>query len=272
MGPIACRAVVDPHELMEVATTLARRAGEILRDGLNRPRLSVSTKSSGTDMVTEMDRAAETLIVEGLLEARPDDALLGEEGAERPGTTGVRWVVDPLDGTTNYVYRLPGFAVSIAAEVRGLVVAGVVYDVVHDELFAATLGGGATRNGTAVQASVATELSSALIATGFSYDPARRQRQAAVLVEVLPAVRDIRRFGAAAVDLCWVACGRLDGYYERGLAPWDLAAGGLIATEAGATVCSFEGGPATAAGVIAAGPAIAPALRRLLATTGATEA
>jgi myo-inositol-1(or 4)-monophosphatase len=162
--------------------------------------------------------------------------------------------------------------VSIAAEHAGEVVAGVVLDVVRGELFAAIRGGGATRDGNPIRASAATELATALIATGFSYEADRRARQAAVLVEVLPRVRDIRRFGAAAVDLCSVACGRVDGYYERGLAPWDLAAGGLIATEAGAAVTDFDGGPATAGAVVAAGAGIASDLLDLLVASGVAQA
>jgi myo-inositol-1(or 4)-monophosphatase len=244
----------------------------LLRDGLDRQRATVDTKSTRTDMVTEMDRAAEALIVRELLGARPDDGMLGEEGTDRPGTSGVRWIVDPLDGTTNYLYALPGFAVSIAAEVDGSVRAGVVYDVVHDELFAATTGGGATRNDAPIVASDQHELPLALIATGFAYDAARRAAQAAALVHVLPHVRDVRRFGAAAVDLCSVACGRVDAYYERGLAVWDLAAGGLIASEAGAIVTSFDGGPAEAGTVVAAAPGIAEDLRALLRSAGAADA
>jgi myo-inositol-1(or 4)-monophosphatase len=264
--------MVDPEALCELAESTARATGALLLAGLNEVRTDVSTKSSGTDMVSEMDRAAEALIVDRLLGARPDDGMVGEEGTDLPGTSGVRWIVDPLDGTTNYLYGLAGFGVSIAAEHDAEVVAGVVLDVVRDELFAATRGGGATRDGTPIRASAASVLATALIATGFSYDAERRARQAAVLVAVLPRVRDIRRFGAAAVDLCSVACGRVDGYYERGLAPWDLAAGGLIATEAGAHVTDFAGGTATAGAVIATAPGIATAFRELLATAGAAEA
>ncbi len=263
---------MDAIELCRLAEAVARDTGTLLHDALDRARLDVGTKSSGTDMVTEMDRAAEARIVEGLLGARPDDGLLGEEGTDRPGTSGVRWVVDPLDGTTNYLYGLPGFAVSIAAEVDGEVVAGVVLDVVREELFAATLGGGATRDGAPIRSSAATELPLALMATGFSYDAERRRRQAAVLVEVLPNIRDVRRSGAAAVDLCSVACGRVDGFWEKGLAPWDLAAGGLIAAEAGAVVTDFEGGPAVAGAVVAAAPGIAGPLRDLLFRAGAPDA
>jgi myo-inositol-1(or 4)-monophosphatase len=264
--------MVDADALCRLATAVAEETAALLRDGLGRTRLEVHTKSTGTDMVTEMDRAAEALIVERLLGARPDDGLLGEEGTDRPGTSGVRWVFDPLDGTTNYLYELPGFAVSIAAELDGRVVAGVVHDVVRDEGFAATLGGGATRDGVAIGVSDASDLGLALVATGFSYDPARRARQADVLTHVLPVVRDIRRFGAAAVDLCSVACGRVDAYYERGLAPWDLAAGGLIAAEAGAIVSDFAGDLPSFDGVLAAAPGIADALRTLVADAGAASA
>jgi myo-inositol-1(or 4)-monophosphatase len=263
---------LDPTALRDLAAAVARETGALLRDGLAHQRVSVDTKTTRTDMVTEMDRAAEARIVERLLGARPDDGMLGEEGTDQPGTSGVRWIVDPLDGTTNYLYGLPGFAVSIAAEVEGVVVAGVVHDVVHDELFAATRDGGATRDIAPIRASHQRDLSLALVGTGFSYDAARRAAQAAALVHVLPRVRDVRRFGAAAVDLCWVACGRLDAYYERGLAPWDLAAGELIASEAGALVTDFAGRPAVAGSVVAATPAIAEDLRALLLEAGAHDA
>jgi myo-inositol-1(or 4)-monophosphatase len=263
---------MDRTELRLLAEAIAREAGALLRDGLDRARLHVGTKSTGTDMVTEMDRAAEARIVERLLEARPDDGILGEEGTDRTGTSGVRWIVDPLDGTTNYLYGLPGFNVSIAAEVDGAVVAGAVLDVIRGELFAATLGGGATRDGAPIRHSGASDLALALVATGFSYDSDRRRKQAQVLVEVLPRVRDVRRFGAAAVDLCSVACGRVDGYYEKGLAPWDLAAGGLIAAEAGATVTDVAGGAPLAGAVVAAAPGVHEALRALLERSGAADA
>lgn len=263
--------MVDPVELRVLAESAARAAGALLLAGLDAPRTDVQTKSTGTDMVSEMDRAAEACIVERLLGARPDDGMVGEEGTDLRGTSGVLWVVDPLDGTTNYLYGLAGFGVSIAAEVDGVVVAGVVFDVVRGNLFAATLGGGATRDDIPIRASSATDLGTALVATGFSYEAERRARQAAVLVEVLPRVRDIRRFGAAAVDLCSVACGRVDAYYERGLARWDLAAGGLIATEAGAVVTGFDGGPAVAGSVVAAAPGIAGSLRELVVRAGAAQ-
>ena len=265
-------AVPSPRELLALAQDAARAAGALLLDGLDRVRVDVQTKSTATDMVSEMDRAAEALIVERLLGARPDDGMLGEEGTDRPGSSGVRWVVDPLDGTTNYLYGLTGFGVSVAAEVDGEVVAGAVLDVVRNELFAAIAGGGATLDDRPIQVSAARELPTSLLATGFSYDPARRRRQAEALVEILPEVRDIRRFGAAAVDLCSVACGRVDGYFERGLARWDLAAGGLIAAEAGAVVTDFHGGQAVPDAVVAAAPGIAEDLRSLLVAAGAHAA
>jgi myo-inositol-1(or 4)-monophosphatase len=266
--------VTDPDldELRTLAEHTARAAGGLLRRGLDRARAEVSTKSTGTDMVTEIDRASEVLITQRLRGMRPDDGVLGEEGVDIAGTSGVRWVVDPLDGTTNYLYGFPGFNVSIAAEVDGQAAVGVVYDVVRDELFSAIRGRGATREGQSIQPSGATDLAHVLLGTGFSYEPHRRRRQAEVLVEVLPRVRDIRRQGAAALDLCSVACGRLDAYYERGLAAWDLAAGGLIASEAGAIVTDFDGDPAGAGAVVAASPGIAGALRALLATTGVASA
>jgi len=262
----------DLDALRTLAEHTAREAGELLRRGLSQARAEVSTKSSGTDMVTEIDRASEVLITERLLGGRPDDAILGEEGVDIAGTSGVRWVVDPLDGTTNYLYGFPGFNVSIAAEIDEQAMVGVVYDVVRDELFSAVRRRGATRDGEPIRPTTAADLAHALVGTGFSYDPERRGEQARVLVDLLPRVRDVRRQGAAAVDLCSVACGRLDAYYERGLAPWDLAAGGLIATEAGAEVTDFDGSPARSGAVVAAAPGIAVALRELLATTAAARA
>jgi myo-inositol-1(or 4)-monophosphatase len=264
----------DPglRDLRALAERVARAAGRLLLEGSAVARLEVATKSTLTDMVTEMDRASERLIEDQLLAERPDDGILGEEGAARPGTSGVRWVVDPLDGTTNYLYGFPGFNVSIAAELDGVAVAGAVYDVVRDELFSAHRAGGATRDGSPIAPSPVTELAHALVGTGFSYDAERRRRQAEVLVSVLPRVRDIRRQGAAALDLCSVACGRLDAFYERGLARWDLAAGGLVATEAGAVLTELTGPPAGGDVVVAAAPGIASAVLDLLATTDVVTA
>lgn len=259
-------------ELLDLATALAAEAAALLVDGLDRARVHVSTKSTPTDMVTEMDRASERLIVDGIRSQRPHDGIVGEEGADVAGTSGVHWLIDPIDGTTNYLYGHPGFAVSIAAEVDGTVAVGVVHDALHRDVFRAVRGGGAARNGQSIHASRQVDVADALVGTGFSYDPARRRRQADVLTEVLPRVRDIRRMGAASVDLCSVACGRLDAYYERGLEPWDLAAGALIAQEAGAAVGDLRGGPASGEFVLAAAPEVFEPLRALLDAAGAGSA
>jgi myo-inositol-1(or 4)-monophosphatase len=225
------------------------RFGETARD--------VDVKTTSTDLVSAADRDAEALIQAGLREARPDDGLLAEEGGREVAASGRRWIVDPLDGTTNFLYGFPQWAVSIALE--GSV--GVVFDAVRDELFAATRGGGATLNGSALRVPEPPKLSTALIATGFGYDAERRDKQGQVLGRVVHRVRDIRRAGAAALDLCWLAAGRLDGYYERGLGAWDWAAARIIVEEAGGAVADLEPEPH---GLAAAHPDLLPALLDLL--------
>lgn len=261
--------MIDPNplELLTLAERLASEAAALVVDGLTRARSSVTTKSSATDMVTEMDRAAERVIVAGIRQERPADGIVGEEGTHNEGTSGVTWFVDPIDGTTNYVYGLPGFGVSIAARSGEQTVTAVVADPLHRDMYTAVLGRGAFRNGTEIACSRVERLGTALIGTGFSYDAHRRREQGSVLVQVLPLVRDIRRLGAAAVDLCLVASGRLDGFYERGLSPWDKAAGLLIATEAGARIDDRASGL-----TVVAAPGIFEALRDLLATAGADQA
>jgi len=212
-------------------------------------------------MVSDADREAEELIRDLLTAERPEDGILGEEGSQADGRSGRRWVVDPLDGTTNYLYRLPGWVVSIALEDGEGNAVGVVHDPLRAETFTAIRGAGAHLNGEEISVGGAEQLGSALIGTGFGYDSARRATQAQTLLRVLPAVRDLRRAGAAALDLCLVACGRLDGYYERGLQAWDWAAGSLIAREAGATVRPLAGEPF---GLLAAAPAIANDLSALV--------
>jgi myo-inositol-1(or 4)-monophosphatase len=259
---------VDLDRLVSLALEVAAEAGRMLLH--ERPRdLHVGTKSTPTDVVTVMDTRAERLLVERILAARPDDGFLGEEGASRPGTSGVRWVLDPLDGTVNYLYDLPIWAVSVAAEVDGEVQVGVVEVPVLGETYQAVRGGGATRNGTRVHASTCTRLDQALVATGFGYDASRRAHQGEVVARVLPVVRDIRRYGAASVDLCSLACGRVDGYFERGLKPWDLAAGSLVAAEAGAVVAGLNGAAASEELALAAGRGLFGALHELLAPLGA---
>ncbi|HEX2041644.1 MAG TPA: inositol monophosphatase family protein [Acidimicrobiales bacterium] len=257
----------DLDSLLDLASRLARDAGALLLEGRASARVdddNVATKTSPTDLVSDMDRASEKLLVEGLAQARPDDAILAEEGASREGSSGVRWVIDPLDGTINYLYGYPAWGVSIAAEVDGEGVVGVVYDPTRDELFSGVAGRGARCNDQTVRPSDATDLSQSLVATGFSYRPERRARQARMLATVLPAVRDIRRMGAATLDLCWVACGRVDAYYESGLQPWDLAAGAVIAAAAGARVEGLEGPVPQSGSVVAATPALVDPLRALL--------
>jgi myo-inositol-1(or 4)-monophosphatase len=262
---------VPPHdELLDLAVAAATAAGELLLGALHVARATVTTKSTATDMVTEMDHASEALLRERLLGARPGDGFLGEEGGESTGTSGLRWVVDPLDGTTNYLYAHPGFNVSVAAEDEHGAVVAVVVDPLQHEVFTATRGGGARRGATPCSCSDkgAADLATALCATGFAYDPSRRRLQAEVLAKVLPRVRDIRRMGAAAVDLCSVACGRVDAYWERGLGPWDLAAGSLIAAEAGARV----GGDAELGFTLAAPAGLFGPLHDLLVDAGASSA
>lgn len=221
------------------------------------PASGVAEKSSRTDMVSDADRDAEALIRDLLAAERPDDGLLGEEGSDVATANGRRWVVDPLDGTTNYLYRFPAWVVSVALEDGEGALVGVVHDPLHRETFTAERGKGARLNGTEIVVSGVANLDTALIGTGFGYSAERRARQAEVAATLLPQVRDIRRAGAAALDLCMVACGRLDGYYERGLNAWDWSAGSLIASEAGAAVRPLPGEPF---GLLAASPEIAEPL------------
>lgn len=218
-------------DLLALAVETATAAGALIAGSVV---TQIDTKSTKTDLVTQVDRASEALIVGALRAARPDDGILAEEGSADVGTSGVRWIIDPLDGTINFVYGFPAYAVAIAAEVNGEVVVGVVHDVVHGETFSARRGGGAFCNGVRLQVAGAESLAMALIGTGFSYDASRREVQGARAARLLPIVRDIRRSGSAALDQCWVAAGRLDGFYEGPLAPWDVAAARLIAAEAGA--------------------------------------
>ena len=248
--------MTDLDDLVHLAMAVAESAGDLLLERLGDVRTQVETKSSGTDMVSEVDTASEALVVAALRRARPNDGFLGEEGTEHTGTTGVRWVVDPLDGTTNYLYGYPAFAVSIAAEVNGAPGVGVVRDPLHAETWAAVRGGGAACNGRPLRVVGPPTLATALLGTGFAYVAERRAEQAARLVRVLPHVRDIRRSGSAALDLCWVAGGRLDAYYERGLQPWDWAGGSLVASEAGASVGTLDDGTAWAAAPQLAGPLV----------------
>ena len=277
----------EAESLLDLACEVAVAAGRLLIGSGGRPEV-VATKSSPTDVVTEADQAAEALIRGLIGEKRPGDRILGEEGGETgPGGTGgqggrsdVRWIVDPLDGTVNYLYGLPDWAVSVAAEVDGTVVAGAVFVPRRDELYSARLGHGAwlssgaldwrgedTGSPVRLACNRDVPLAQALVATGFGYAAGRRQVQGDVLRAVLPRVRDIRRGGSAAVDLCSVASGTVDAYYERGVNLWDIAAGSLIATEAGAAVTGLHGQPPGPSMTLAAPPPLLGDLHDLLAST-----
>lgn len=264
-----CRGIAD-----EVSTFLVeRRPSELDR----------SSKSSPTDVVTAMDTAAEHLVRDLLARRRPDDGMVGEEGTSRQGQSGITWIVDPIDGTTNYLYRIPSWAVSIAAVVDGRSVAGCVAAPQLQMTAFAARGEGAwwIRSGHLEPLTVSREhdLGKALVATGFGYTIPRRTRQGEIAAGLLPQVRDIRRNGAASLDLCWVAAGLLDAYYERGLYPWDFAAGALIVEEAGGTVVTLAGESIWPTGhgdgerdvIVAAGPGIESPLRRCLRALGAAD-
>lgn len=257
-------------ELVALACRLAVEAGDAALAGRREaslPAITPGTKSTATDLVTAYDRAAEAMIVAGIRAARPGDAIVGEEGTDHDGTSGVSWFVDPIDGTTNFVYDLPLWSTSVAAGDRDGMLVGAVYVPALGELFAATRGGGATLGGRPIRCSDRAELGLALVATGFAYDVARRRRQGEIVADVLGAVRDIRRLGSAAIDLCYVAAGRYDAYFETGLNAWDAAAGELIAREAGCRTGDHRGGPPVPAELLVATPAIFDDLQRLLAPT-----
>jgi myo-inositol-1(or 4)-monophosphatase len=248
----------------------ATLAGDFLLN--ERPAdLRVDFKSSRTDPVTEMDRAAEQMVVGHIRAVRPDDGFLGEEGANDPGRSGVRWIIDPLDGTVNYLYGLPLWGVSVAAEVDGVLHAGIVITPAQDEAFVGIRGVGSwrVRGGQAdrLTGSAVNEFELAMVSTGFGYDADRRRAQAEVLATLAPRIRDVRRFGSCVIDLTWLAMGRVDAYYERGVNLWDFAAGAVIAREAGILVTGLHGDEPTHDMIVAAPPALHGELRHLLATT-----
>jgi myo-inositol-1(or 4)-monophosphatase len=259
--------VVDQsaQELVVLASHVARRAAETARRMRTHGVREVTTKSTATDVVTAADKAVERQILADLRAARPGDAFLGEEFGGDSGSGPVRWIVDPIDGTVNYLYGLGQYAVSIAAEVDGHIVAGVVHNAATDDQWTATSGGGAWRDGRRLAGSGETDLAQALVGTGFGYDARRRHHQGAVLAGLIDRVRDIRRFGSAALDLAAAAEGRLDAFYEKGLQAWDLAAGGLIAREAGLLVTGLRGREAGVDMALAAPPALHGALHDRLA-------
>jgi len=255
------------RELEELAVAAAGAAGRFIVQDRPRGLGVLETKSSINDIVTEMDQQSEALLRAHLLGARPDDAILGEEDGASPGTSGITWVIDPIDGTVNYLYEIPAYCVSVAAVIgdaetagQWQPVAGAICNPLTNEIYSARVGGGARlrlgEGEAAIRVSSVEVLLQSLVATGFGYLPEVRSRQGEVVAKILPEVRDIRRAGSAALDLCAVARGTVDAYYEAGLNPWDLAAGWIIATEAGALVSGLNNqGPGEAA-VVAAGPGI----------------
>ena len=247
-------------DLLELAQSIGSSAGDFL---MKRPAtFELVSKSTAIDIATQMDKGSEELIVSAILKARPSDGIIAEEGSAKESTSGITWVIDPLDGTVNYLYGLPGWNVSIAAKNVHETLVGVVVAPTINSVWYASKGGGAFFNGRPIRCNDPIELDRALIATGFAYDVDDRIAQVEHMRALVPLIRDMRRNGAAAVDLCHVAMGSLDAYFESGLKEWDLAAGALIAAEAGAIVTTQEGRiPATS---LAAGPHLHKVLRATL--------
>lgn len=256
-------------DLAAIAESIAIEAGEQalrVRRSSTRSELTTESKSSPTDLVTETDRCIEALIVERILAARPNDSIDGEEGAQVCGNSGIAWSIDPIDGTTNFVYDLPAWCTSIAASIDGQTCIAAVFAPVSGELYQAQLGRGAQLNDRPIRCSGQSDIAQALVATGFGYRAEIRSAQARIVSSVLPTIRDLRRLGAAALDLCQVAVGRVDAYYEQHLNPWDMAAGELIAREAGALTSDFDGGMPRPEEIIAATPGIHGPLRDLISS------
>ena len=255
-------------QLRLVAESLAREAGDMALQGRKSGPLTVTTKSSPIDVVTKFDKASEAMITEGLAKVRPDDAIIGEEGASKQGTTGITWHIDPIDGTTNFYFDVPMWAVSIGAVDEHGPLAGAVYVPALGEMFSGARGEGSTLNGMPISVRENNDIADALVCTGYSYQISERAVHAKRVAEIVMKVRDIRRFGAAAIDLCFVACGRLDAYFEEHLNSWDLIAGQVIATEAGAVFSDYVGNAVTPAQVLAATPGVHADLIHLIATSG----
>jgi myo-inositol-1(or 4)-monophosphatase len=254
-------------DLLGLAERAARAAGDLLLDRFGHVR-AVTTKSSPTDLVSDVDRDSESLLLNQIQSARPDDGILSEEGGRESSSSGIRWIIDPLDGTVNYLFGLPQWAVSIAVADPDGLLAGVVFDPSRSEMFSATRGAGATLNGDPIHVSERDDLGTALIGTGFAYDAESRGVQARRMPHLLPLVRDIRRAGSAALDLSSVACGRLDGFFEAPMKPWDRAAGELLVREAGGIVTPLPAPIGDDEGVIAAGPSLHGPLRGLVEPHG----
>jgi myo-inositol-1(or 4)-monophosphatase len=254
--------------LLNLAEDAARRAGELLLDRFSRPASGVGSKTTPTDLVSDADRASERLLLEIVAEQRPGDGVLAEESGDAESSSGLRWVIDPLDGTVNFLFGIPIWSVSIAVEDSAGALVGVVHDPNRNETFTAERGSGARLNGAPIEVNHEAEAGTALVGTGFSYDPSARAAQAEVLRRVLPSVRDIRRPGSAAIDLAYVACGRLDGFFESVMEPYDRAAGALLIVEAGGVVSNLPSPLGGSSGVIAGAPQLHGQLERLVLSDG----
>ena len=268
IGPLVSTSPSIGSQLRLIAESLAREAGDMALRGRKSGPLTATTKSSPIDMVTKFDKASEAMITEGLAKIRPDDSIVGEEGAAKQGTSGITWHIDPIDGTTNFYFDLPMWAVSIGAVDEHGPLAGAVYVPALGEMFSGARTEGSTLNGMPIGVRNNHDIADALVCTGYSYRISEREVHAKRVADIVMKVRDIRRFGAAAVDLCFVACGRLDAYFEEHLHSWDLIAGQVIATEAGAIISDYAGNPVTPAQVLAATPGVHADLIRLIATSG----
>jgi myo-inositol-1(or 4)-monophosphatase len=270
-GPPAAVLVSEQETLLEVAVEAATMAGALLAERAEAGReREVSSKSTPTDLVSEADTASERAIRELLERRRPDDGFLGEESGSESGTSGLEWVVDPLDGTINFLFGIPQWCVSVAVRDERGTLAGAVLDPNRGELFTAIRDGAALMSSASGESELNRErvgtpgadagLASAMIATGLAYDARVREAQAAVLSGLIPRVRDIRRFGSAALDLCWTAAGRYDAYFERTVKPWDIAAGSLVCVRAGLSVLELGERPGLPWGILASPPALADEL------------
>ncbi|MFM7491327.1 MAG: inositol monophosphatase family protein [Actinomycetota bacterium] len=231
--------MAQAEELLNLAESIARKAGALL---MNRPsKFDLDEKSGVFDFATQMDHESEKLIVAEILSARPDDGLIGEEGANRPSTSGITWVIDPIDGTVNYLYDIPGWCISIGAKDQDGALVGVVFSPATNSLWKASRSNGAYLNDVKISCNDPVALNRALVGSGFAYDIEKRKIQASLIERLLPEIRDLRRLGACAVDICHVASGSLDAYFEAGVNEWDYAAAGLIATESGAVISIDKG-------------------------------
>jgi myo-inositol-1(or 4)-monophosphatase len=244
-------------ELLDVAVAAAERAGRLLRERFEAgPELSVETKTTPTDLVSEADYAAQRAIRETLDDRRPDDGFLGEEGGDVDGSTGLRWIVDPLDGTVNFLFGIPQWCVSVAVLDAGGGLVGVVHDPIRRETFAGIRGQVPRLNGKVMVRRDASDLKTAMVATGFAYDAKVRAQQALVIGGLIDRVRDIRRFGSAALDMAWTAAGRYDAYFERTVKPWDIAAGKILCLGVGLELRDMPATPALPYGILAASPGL----------------